>query len=706
MIKRSIFVEFLTALAIGYVVGQILSFTLLKDATCDASRLPVIGEEVKNSSASGAGSNSKSDHVKQKVHKRPKRRIFIAIHSTPEYLKTRGQAIKDSWLQEIDERIATVRFISAPLEGFPTFTLPDVNDYDYPPQKKSFKLLAYFASIADKYDWFIRVDDDLHMQFDHLIKFLSKLDPDEPHYIGGTGFGRDADDYIPHGTAFCMGGSGVLFSHALITKLRPYLTTCIKNLMTEHEDVEVGRCIWTHLNIDCTKSYETNELLHQNWKSHVAAGEIGYKNDIDAELDLDEKVLHSSITLHAIKNPVSQIRVRMRILRHRAKQLYGRTQSIREHMRDLGSIRIKSNFERKSLDGCIWSFIHNLETRWTVTDFTLGPIPHFQVHKPWLGMLNNIHEEYKHMLLSHQLYQCINSDRIAFLRSRSYKNQWEPQLFSRKFSDSVFVHEQMLLHDLVRQDPRTVTFIVPLFGRLDNFKRFAGVYGQILETDQNVNLIVSLSGEESERDDITHILRDTVGAENMVDKTMVVFCDIPFRKANCLQNAINELGDDDLFFVYDVDLVVDVEFIERIRNIAQSHVYFPVITSQYEIAKEKEPKISGNDGFWREWGVGPVAMTKQLYNQTAGYNQTISGWGNEDTELYESVIERRLPFIRARDEGIFHPWHDKNCHGLSKETGQYRACVNVKKDHVMGIMDLAKRYLKNESTLSFLELDE
>jgi chondroitin sulfate synthase len=81
---------------------------------------------------------------------------------------------------------------------------------------------------VDKYDWFIRVDDDLHLQFDHLIQFLSKIDPDEPHYIGGTGFGRNADDYIPHGTAFCMGGSGVLFSHALVTKLRPYLTTCIK----------------------------------------------------------------------------------------------------------------------------------------------------------------------------------------------------------------------------------------------------------------------------------------------------------------------------------------------------------------------------------------------------------------------------------------------------------------------------------------------
>ena len=179
--------------------------------------------------------------------------------------------------------------------------------------------------------------------------------------------------------------------------------------MTEHEDVEVGRCIWTHLNLDCTKSYETNELLHQNWKKNVAKGEIGYKNDIDAEADLDEAVLDSSITLHAIKNPVSQIRVRMRILRHRAKTEYKKSLEHRREIRELKmTSALQTNFDRTSLNDCTWSFAHNLETRYTVTDFSTGPLPHFTVHQPWRGMLDNIHHEYRHLMLTHYLYECVN----------------------------------------------------------------------------------------------------------------------------------------------------------------------------------------------------------------------------------------------------------------------------------------------------------
>ena len=205
-------------------------------------------------------------------------------------------------------------------------------------------------------------------------------------------------------------------------------------------------------------------------------------------------------------------------------------------------------------------------------------------------------------------------DRVAFIRFQNEHGHWQPKLFSREFSASSFVHEQVPLPILVQQEPREVNLIVPLFGRLDNFRRFVGVLAGILKSDRNVNLIVSLSGERSERAEITDILRNGIGTEDMVAKTMVIFCDIPFRKANCLQNAIDQLSDDDLFFVYDVDLVIDASFIERIRNVAQSHVYFPVISSQYEIAKEKESKISEEDGFWREWGVGPVAMTKERLN--------------------------------------------------------------------------------------------
>ncbi|CBY42921.1 unnamed protein product [Oikopleura dioica] len=136
--KRTAFVDFLVALVIGYILGQLLLFAFLKNASCLSAKFL----SPKNTAETFPDikiPQNKSNVTFQLPTKPRKKRIFIAIHSTPEYLKSRGQAIKDSWLQEIDERIATVRFISAPLEGFPTFTLPDVNDYDYPPQKKSFK---------------------------------------------------------------------------------------------------------------------------------------------------------------------------------------------------------------------------------------------------------------------------------------------------------------------------------------------------------------------------------------------------------------------------------------------------------------------------------------------------------------------------------------------------------------------------------------
>jgi chondroitin sulfate synthase len=147
--------------------------------------------------------------------------------------------------------------------------------------------------------------------------------------------------------------------------------------MTEHEDVEVGRCIWTHLDIDCTKSYETNAILHQNWKKHVTPGEIGYKNDIDAKNDLDDKILKSAITLHAVKNPVSQLSVRMRILQHRAEVMFNQTLNHEKTM--------PGRFDRGRLNECMWEFIKNIDTKYTTSQFTLDPIPQLKLAQPALS---------------------------------------------------------------------------------------------------------------------------------------------------------------------------------------------------------------------------------------------------------------------------------------------------------------------------------
>jgi chondroitin sulfate synthase len=85
--------------------------------------------------------------------------------------------------------------------------------------------------------------------------------------------------------------------------------------------------------------------------------------------------------------------------------------------------------------------------------------------------------------------------------------------------------------------------------------------------------------------------------------------------------------------------------------------------SQYELTDRKNHNITEENGFWRSHGVGPVAMTKQTYLRSSGYNQNIHGWGNEDTELYDDFIKNGIQFVRSHDEGVFHPWHSKECSG-------------------------------------------
>lgn len=44
---------------------------------------------------------------------------------------------------------------------------------------------------------------------------------------------------------YCMGGTGIIFSRRLLFEIGPKLATCASSeLLTEHEDIEIGRCVW------------------------------------------------------------------------------------------------------------------------------------------------------------------------------------------------------------------------------------------------------------------------------------------------------------------------------------------------------------------------------------------------------------------------------------------------------------------------------
>ena len=79
---------------------------------------------------------------------------------------------------------------------------------------------------------------------------------------------------------------------------------------------------------------------------------------------------------------------------------------------------------------------------------------------------------------------------------------------------------------------------------------------------------------------------------------------------NLLYTCNLTFSENDLFFVCDVDLLVKFNTLQRIRMHASAdQAYFPIFFSQYQKASGLN-EITEDDGFWRTFSYGMVAMRK------------------------------------------------------------------------------------------------
>ncbi|KAB0369497.1 hypothetical protein FD755_019502 [Muntiacus reevesi] len=86
----------------------------------------------------------------------------------------------------------------------------------------------------DKYEWFMRADDDTGLGTTEEMGKLA-LEP---------------------GENFCMGGPGVIMSREVLRRMVPHIGKCLREMYTTHEDVEVGRCVRRFAGVQCVWSYE------------------------------------------------------------------------------------------------------------------------------------------------------------------------------------------------------------------------------------------------------------------------------------------------------------------------------------------------------------------------------------------------------------------------------------------------------------------
>nr|CAB3230912.1 chondroitin sulfate synthase 1-like [Phallusia mammillata] len=233
----------------------------------------------------------------------PPSNIYLGMMSAGKYVTSRAQRALDTWLQKGGWKVEIFADASASLLTIPTgldaniVTLEGVDDTAYPPQKKCFMLVKHmYDQHINNYEWFLRVDDDVYIDYPRLTTVLNTINSSLPVFFGSPGFGMDNDDGMEKGMVYLMGGPGMIFSRGLLKLLRAKLSYCVRHMFSHHEDVEIGRCVWKQIKEAIIPvAWEGKELFYQQYDSKNLVTNVVMN-------ELRQKDISRMATYHAIKN--------------------------------------------------------------------------------------------------------------------------------------------------------------------------------------------------------------------------------------------------------------------------------------------------------------------------------------------------------------------------------------------------------------------
>lgn len=267
-------------------------------------------------------------HANDTVHNSQQNLLFVGVMTAKSFLAGRARAVYDTWGKEVPGRIAFFSSEGSRSAELPVIALNGVDDR-YPPQKKSFMMLYYmYEHFIDRFEWFARTDDDVYINTAKLERLLRSVDSSKPQFIGQAGKGNSEEFgllSLEFDENFCMGGPGVILSRETLKRVAPHIPTCLRNLYSTHEDVEIGRCVQKFAGIPCTWNYEMQSILRHN-----SSGKYAYTGT------LKTKEIHNAITLHPVKMAPLMYRLHAYMQGLRAQEL--RQQSLQLH-RDIAAMK-------------------------------------------------------------------------------------------------------------------------------------------------------------------------------------------------------------------------------------------------------------------------------------------------------------------------------------------------------------------------------
>ena len=262
VLPKTYYIKVVLAVTFGMFTGLLISYIARQ---CFLSGTKVKCKPPSDSTPTQpVPTKSESRHLNISMELKPTRYfLLIGIMTADRFIPTRAKIIHDTWASKLDS-VKVIFFCGE--HGNHSINselvrLPGVDD-TYPPQKKSFLMVKYvYEHYINEFHWFMRADDDAYIRSDKLSKILQDFDSSEDLLFGQAGVGKGHEKGklgLEDGDNFCIGGVGVVMSQSVVKKVAPYLSTCLNQTASSHEDSELGRCIRKYVGVMCPWAQEVN----------------------------------------------------------------------------------------------------------------------------------------------------------------------------------------------------------------------------------------------------------------------------------------------------------------------------------------------------------------------------------------------------------------------------------------------------------------
>ena len=630
--------------------------------------------------------------------------LFIGVMTSANHLDTRAKGLNKTWASElpgaVEYFVGNAKSFENKSKQLPIRVLREVNDNEYPPQKKVMAMLKYmYKNYIDEYQWFMRADDDVYVRTDELKRYLQNLDGFGDTVIGQGGIGKRPKVHklglVKH-ECYCLGGPGVIMSGSVLRKIGPNLDRCLNEMVSNHEDVELGRCIRKYAGISCLWAEEAKELFQQVYDHQEKA----YHGN------LDSPKINKALTLHPVKDPAYMFRLHYHFTSLKLFRLYYhgyKTNGILKTTKEILSGKINSTsfasrsrntdffFQANSSSKLAWEFItqknknsasmkhYNLKSHSTLRYLggmqkTVGTIMYDLNEKfrktsrrETKSKISFENIQYGYLRINPKYgVQCQLSLSIK-MPHPPLKYRWAPSRPIHHWAqqDQAFLALQGRIQAEIERE--TVHFIVPLSKKLKEFTRFlASLKDAFLIYSEPIAVLIVYFPESFSSTEYIQLINKY---QQEFPQTEFQWLQMPgsFNRARALQQGVEYLRTSSLVFFSDVDLVFQPEFVYRCRGntIRGKQVYMPLMFGQYNPDIVYFNKSIPNTNFvytksagrWRIHSYGPVCIYGSDVRAIGGLNTNIKGWGQEDVDFANRVMRRGLTIFRAPDQGIVHVYH-------------------------------------------------